>query len=96
MVVTGFRLFAKLHSISEVDFLSPPKFDSALMQLPLQNQAMVPRIFCFDRNRRLHFFIDNLDSLVQGTLRFILAGGFRYQVKDTVRQTFIKFDNRAW
>ena len=49
-------------------------------------------MFLLDRNRRLRFFIANLVSLVQGSLQFILASGFGYQVKDTLPQTFIKVD----
>ncbi len=94
MVATVFKFFLKLPSVCEVDFLSEPKFNSVSMHSPMQTRAMETRvrIFFFDRNRQIRFFIDNLDSLVQGSLRFILASGFSYQVKDTLPQTFIKVD----
>ena len=97
MVATAFKFFLKLHPVCEVDFLSEPKFDSVSMHSPMQTRAMETRvrIFFFDRNRQLRFFIDNLASLVQGSLRFILTSGCSYQVKDTLPQTFIKVDNGA-
>ncbi|MDB4749988.1 hypothetical protein OAF83_03695 [Rubripirellula sp.] len=87
----------KLQSVFEVKFLSEPKFDSALMHSPMRTQAMESRMcmFFFDRNRQLLLFIDNLDSLGEGSLRFILASGFRYRVQDTLPQACGKADNRT-